>query len=134
MILLVWRIFHNDTSGLENIVSDFRRKHHIWENGSMSNWEWLSNFLDQIVPFVEGIVSPFQPFNNIESEVFNNQDNLISIINQIMDKVEASDDIQTLQQQQASDQQTINDLKKQLDTQTQNAGMRSHDWKKRIES
>ena len=38
-----------------------------------------------------------------------------------MDKFDASDDIQTLQQQQASDQQTINDLKKQLDAQTQNA-------------
>ena len=112
---------NNDSSGLENIVSDFRRKYHIWEDGSMNNWDWLSNFLDQIVPFVEGIVSPFQPFTNIESQVFNNKENRISRINQIMDKVDASNDIQTLQQQQAYDQQTINDLKKQLDTQTQNA-------------
>ena len=112
---------NNDSSGLENIVSDFRRKYHIWEDGSMNNWDWLSNFLDQIVPFVEGIVSPFQPFTNIESQVFNKKENRISRINQIMDKVDASNDIQTLQQQQAYDQQTINDLKKQLDTQTQNA-------------
>ena len=112
---------HNDTSGLENIVSDFRRKHHIWEYGSMSNWEWLSNFLDQIVPFVEEIVNPIHPFTNVESQVFNNKQNVISHIHQIMDKFDASDDIQTLQQQQAFDQQTITDLKKQLDVQTQNA-------------
>ena len=105
---------NNDSSGLENIVSDFRRKYHIWEDGSMNNWDWLSNFLDQIVPFVEGIVSPFQPFTNIESQVFNNKENRISRINQIMDKVDASNDIQTLQQQQAYDQQTINDLKKRV--------------------